>query len=75
MVSGGFDLIELRAGQGDDVFFWDAAFSWGNSRDQLMLVSEGGGALGNQIDETQMRLFYGRTVGNTTWLVGMRKDI
>ena len=52
MVSGGFDLIELRAGQGDDVFFWDAAFSWGNSRDQLMLVSEGGGALGNQIDET-----------------------
>lgn len=75
MVSGGFDLIELRAGQGDDIFFWDAAFSWGNSRDQVMLVSEGGGALGNQIDETQMRLFYGRTSGNTTWLVGMRKDI
>lgn len=75
VLSGGFDLIELRAGKGDDLFFWDAAFSLGNATDQLMLVTAGGGALGNQIDEIEARLFYGRTVGNTTWLVGVRKDI
>lgn len=74
-LSAGFDLLELRAGKGDDVFFWDAAFSLGNSTDQLMLVTAGGGALGNQIDEVEVRLFYGRTVGNTTLLVGVRKDI
>lgn len=73
-LSGGFDLIELRGGQGDDVFLWDGTFSLGNSRDQIMLVTQGGGALGNQIDEVQARLFYGRTLGNTTLLVGVRKD-
>jgi len=74
-LSGGFDLLELRAGKGDDVLFWDATFSLGNSTDQLMLVTAGGGALGNQIDEVEARLFYGRTVGNTTLLAGIRKDI
>lgn len=74
-LSGGFDLFELRAGKGDDVFFWDAAFSFGTSADQLMLVTSGGGVLGNQIDEVEARLFYGRTVGNTTLLIGARRDI
>ncbi|KMS52215.1 copper resistance protein B [Sphingobium cupriresistens] len=73
-LSGGFDLIELRAGKGDDVFLWDGTFSLGNATDQLMLVTQGGGALGNQIDEVQARLFYGRTIGNATLLVGVRKD-
>lgn len=73
-LSGGFDLIELRAGKGDDIFLGDASFSYGDAADQLMLVTQGGGALGNQIDEAQARLFYGRTVGNTTWLLGVRKD-
>jgi len=74
-LSGGFDLIELRGGKGDALFLWDGTFSFGNSQDQLMLVTQGGGALGNQIDEVQARLFYGRTVGNATLLVGVRKDI
>ncbi|QGP81063.1 copper resistance protein B [Sphingobium sp. CAP-1] len=73
-LSGGFDLIELRTGRGDDVFLWDATFSLGDATDQAMLVTQGGGALGNQIDEVQARLFYGHSVGNTTFLVGVRKD-
>jgi copper resistance protein B len=74
-LSGGFDLIELRAGKGDDVFLWDGTFSLGNATDQLMLVTQGGGALGNQVDEVQARLFYGHSTGNTTLLVGIRKDV
>ncbi|MDO7836764.1 copper resistance protein B [Sphingobium sp. HBC34] len=74
-LSGGFDLIEVRAGKGDAIFLLDSSFSLGNATDQLMLVTQGGGALGSQIDEVQARLFYGRTVGNTTWLVGIRKDV
>jgi len=74
-LSGGFDLLELRAGKGNDVSLWDATFSLGNSSDQLRLVTSGGGALGNQIDEVDARFFYGRTIGATTLLVGVRKDI
>jgi copper resistance protein B len=73
--SGGFDLIELRAGQGDELVIWDAAFSLGNATDQVMLMTSGGGALGNQIDEIDAKLLYGRTVGATTLLVGGRHDI
>jgi copper resistance protein B len=73
-LSGGFDLIELRASKSEDRFFWDASFSYGNSTDQIMLVTEGGGALRGPIDEAQARLFYGRTFGNTTVLLGARKD-
>ena len=74
-LSGGFDLLELRMGKGDDVFFWDGAFSLGNSTDQLLLTTTGGGALGNQIDEVETRLLYGRTVGDATLLVGVRRNI
>ncbi len=74
-LSGGFDLIELRSGPGSDAFLWDGTFSLGNATDQIMLVTQGGGALGNQIDEVQARLFYGRTVGNATLLVGIRQDV
>lgn len=74
-LSGGFDLIELRGGRGSDVFLWDGTFSFGNAADQITLVTQGGGALGNQIDEVQTRLFYGRTLGNATLLVGIRKDV
>ena len=73
-LSGGFDLLELRGAKGDDLFFWDATFSYGNATDQFMLVTNGGGALRGQIDEVQTRLFYGRTLGNTTMLLGVRKD-
>lgn len=74
-LNGGVDLLELRAGKGDDILVWDATFSLGSSTDQLMLMTTGGGALGNQIDEVEARLFYGRAVGDTTLLVGVRKDI
>lgn len=74
-LSGGFDLIEIRSGQGDALFLWDGTFSFGDSQDQLMLVAQGGGALGNQIDDAQARLFYGRTLGSATLLVGVRKDV
>ena len=74
-LSGGFDLIELRTGDEGDAFIWDGSFSYGNSTDQAMLVVQGGGALGGQIDEAQARLFYGRTIGaNTVLLAGVRKD-
>lgn len=74
-LSGGFDLIELRAGKGSEIFLWDGSFSFGDSDDQLMLTTEGGGGLGGQIDEVQARLFYGRTIGgNTVLLAGVRKD-
>ena len=73
-LSGGFDLLELRGAKGDDLFFWDGTFSYGDTRDQFMLVTNGGGALRGQIDEVQMRLFYGRSLGNTTMLLGVRKD-
>lgn len=74
-LSGGFDLIELRMGDEGDAFIWDGTFSYGNSTDQAMLVVQGGGALGGQIDEAQARLFYGRTIsGNTVLLAGVRKD-
>lgn len=74
-LTGGFDLIELRTGDEGDAFIWDGTFSYGNSTDQAMLVLQGGGALGGQIDEVQARLFYGRTIGeNTVLLAGVRKD-
>lgn len=74
-LSGGFDLIELRTGDEGDAFLWDGTFSYGNSTDQAMLVIQGGGALGGQIDEAQARLFYGRTISeNTVLLAGVRKD-
>lgn len=74
VLSGGFDLIELRAGKGDEVFLFDGSFSYGNSQHQWMLATEGGGALNSQIDEVQARLFYGHTIGNATLMVGARKD-
>ncbi|WP_193742849.1 hypothetical protein [Sphingobium bisphenolivorans] len=43
-LSGGFDFIELRAGEGDEIFLWDGSFSYGDSTDQIMLMVEGGGA-------------------------------
>ncbi|WP_313805738.1 copper resistance protein B [Sphingobium sp.] len=74
-LSGGFDLVELRTGREGDAFLWDGTFSYGDSTDQAMLVLQGGGALGGQIDEVQARLFYGRTIsGNTVLLAGVRKD-
>lgn len=74
-LSGGFDLIEMRTGDQGDAFLWDGSFSYGDSIDQAMLVVQGGGALGGQIDEVQARLFYGRTIGeNIVLLVGARKD-
>ncbi|WP_375196868.1 copper resistance protein B [Sphingobium sp.] len=74
-LSGGFDLIELRTGDEGDAFIWDGTFSYGDSTDQAMLVVQGGGPLGGQIDEAQARLFYGRTIGeNIVLLAGVRKD-
>lgn len=74
-LSGGFDLIELRTGDEGDAFLWDGTFSYGNSTERAMLVVQGGGALGGQIDEVQARLFYGRTIGeNIVLLAGVRKD-
>ncbi|MCP3731492.1 copper resistance protein B [Sphingomonas sp. MG17] len=73
--SGEFDLLELRAGKGDELFIWDATFSLGNDTDQVMLTTSGGGALGNQIDEVDAKLLYGRTIGAATLLVGVRRDI
>ncbi|WP_216365613.1 copper resistance protein B [Sphingobium sp. SA916] len=73
-LSGGFDLIETRMGKGDDAFLLDGTFSYGGATDQVMLVTQGGGALGGQIDEVQARLFFGHTVRNMTWLAGVRKD-
>nr|WP_245405806.1 copper resistance protein B [Sphingobium sp. Sx8-8] len=74
-LTGGFDLVELRTGDDGDAFIWDGAFAYGNGSDQAMLVVQGGGALGGQIDEAQARLFYGRTMGgNSVLLVGVRKD-
>lgn len=73
-LSGGFDLIELRAGKGDEIGLFDGSFSYGNSRHQIMLATEGGGALDSQIDEVQGRLFYGYSIGNTVLMVGARKD-
>jgi copper resistance protein B len=74
-LSGGFDLIELRTGDEGDAFIWDGTFSYGDSTDQAMLVFQGGGALGGQIDEVQARLFYGRAIGgNIVLLAGVRKD-
>ena len=73
-LSGGFDLIEMRMGKGEDAFLLDGTFSYGGATDQVMLVTQGGGALGGQIDEVQARLFFGHTVGNMTWLAGVRKD-
>ncbi|WP_157218572.1 copper resistance protein B [Flavisphingomonas formosensis] len=74
-LSGGFDLIEMRADKGDDIFLWDATFSYGDATDQLMLVTTGGGPLATQIDQSEIRVFYGHTVGNVTWLAGIRHDI
>nr|MBA4769427.1 copper resistance protein B [Sphingobium sp.] len=74
-LSGGFDLIEMRADKGGDIFLWDATFSYGDATDQLMLVTTGGGPLSAQIDQSEIRVFYGRTVGNLTWLAGVRHDI
>jgi len=48
--TGGVDLLELRAGEGDEVSIWDVTLSCGNDTDQVMLTNSGGGALGNQID-------------------------
>jgi copper resistance protein B len=74
-LGGGFDLLELRAGKGDEIFIWDATFSLGDATDQLMLKTSGGGALDNQIDEVDAQLLYGRTIGATTLLAGVRQDI
>lgn len=74
-LSGGFDFIELRAGKGDEIFLWDGSFSYGDSRDQLMLMVEGGGAVGNRIDDVQARLLYGRSISdNVVLLAGVRHD-
>lgn len=74
-LSGGFDLIELRIGKGDELAIWDASFSFGDNTDQVMLMTSGGGSLGNQIDEVDAKLLYGHTIGATTLLAGVRQDI
>ncbi|WP_328278552.1 copper resistance protein B [Sphingobium sp.] len=74
-LSGGFDLIEMRADKSGDIFLWDATFSYGDATDQLMVVTTGGGPLSAQIDQSEIRVFYGRTDGNVTWLAGVRHDI
>jgi len=74
-LSGGFDLIELREGEGPVAFTWDGTFSLGDGTDQVMLMTTGGGALESQIDEVELRLFYGRTIGTVTPLVGVRQNI
>ena len=74
-LSGGFDLIELREGEGAAAFTWDGTFSLGNATDQVMLDTTGGGALDSQIDEIDLRLLYGRTVGNVTLLAGVRQNL
>lgn len=74
-LNGGFDFIELRAGKGDEIFLWDGSFSYGDSTDQLMLMIEGGGAVGNRIDDVQARLLYGRSISdNVVLLAGVRQD-
>jgi copper resistance protein B len=74
-LSGGFDFIEVRAGKGDEIFLWDGSFSYGDSTDQLMLMVEGGGAVGNRIDDVQARLLYGRSISdNVVLLAGVRHD-
>lgn len=74
-LSGGFDLIEVREGDGPAAFTWDGTFSLGNATDQVMLMTTGGGALDSQIDEVELRLFYGRTIQGVTALVGVRQNI
>ena len=74
-LSGGFDLIEIRADKSGDIILWDATFSYGNATDQLMVVTTGGGPLAAQIDQSEIRVFYGHTVGNMTLLGGVRHDI
>lgn len=74
-LSGGFDLVELRAGKGEDAFLWDGAFSYGTARDWATLTLEGGSTLGGPIDEAQTRLFYGHAIGEkVAVLAGVRKD-
>ena len=74
-LSGGFDLIEVRKGEGPTAFTWDGTFSLGNATDQVMLMTTGGGALDSQIDEVELRLFYGRNIQGVTALVGVRQNI
>ncbi|WP_340265352.1 copper resistance protein B [Sphingobium mellinum] len=74
-LSGGFDLIELRSGKGDELFLWDGSFAWGNSTDQAVLMAEGGGAVGTRIDDVQARLLYSRSIANNVVLLaGARHD-
>ncbi len=74
-LSGGFDQLELRQGDGEAALTWDGTFSLGNATDQVMLATTGGGALDSQIDEIDLRLFYGRTVGQVTLLAGVRQNL
>jgi copper resistance protein B len=75
VLSGGFDFIELRAGKGDEAIQWDGSFSYGDSTDQIMLMVEGGGAVGKRVDDVQARLLYGRSISdNIVLLAGVRHE-
>ncbi|HKT76004.1 MAG TPA: copper resistance protein B [Sphingobium sp.] len=75
VLSGGFDLIELRESRGSDRVFWDGSFAWGNTTDQAVLMIEGGGEVGTRMDDVQARLLYSRAIGgNAVLLVGVRHE-
>lgn len=49
-LGGGFDLLELRAGKSDEVFFWDATFSI-SCRSPTIFISNRGSRLAGRRKE------------------------
>jgi copper resistance protein B len=72
---GGFDLAEVRISKGEESFLWESAWSYGDDQDRILLKLDGGGQLGNRIDEIVSQLLYARSVGSSTTIVaGIRHD-
>ena len=72
---GGFDLAEVRIGKGEESLLWESAWFYGDDQDRIILKLDGGGQLGNRMDEVVSQLVYARSVSpSTTVIAGIRHD-
>ena len=68
---GGFDLAEVRISKDEESFLWESAWSYGDEQDRILLKLDGGGQLGNRINEIVSQLLYARSVSSSTMIVAV----
>ena len=72
---GGFDVGEIRMGQGADELAWESTFTYGTAHHQAVVKFDGDGALNQRISNMVVQALYSNSISEQLHLLaGARHD-